>query len=398
LKRFDRARAAALLLLVPVLSGCWDMKEVEHMFYANAIGIDREDGQYVLYVQLLDFTTLGRSETGVSIGPGTGAVVGRARGEAFNIALHKLYASAQRRIFWGHLNTIVFGENLLKEDYLDVMEQITRYYEFRYVHWLFGTRDPIDQLFNIVPILEYSPVYSQMNDPRDVYNQSSQIKPMRLYRFIREMNEPGMIPLLPSMALSPPMWYEGDHPKHTLEMEGYFLIENRKLVGFLDKREAIGIRWLDPDMRRSPLIIGRTGDPVTPGPNEEDPVAIMMFRHKKSRVIPVYEGSEVRFDLDLAYYADLYQETYDLSISELLERAKKQIASQIRHTYEKGLEFNADPLHLLYSVYRDNPSKWREIQGEGENFPLKKDSLRDINIDIRLKFEGKTTKPIEDYE
>lgn len=396
MKRSIRVRAAALLLVVPVLSGCWDMKEIEHMFYANAIGIDRKDGEYELYVQLLDFTTLGRSESGMSIGPGTGAVVGRARGEAFNIALHKLYASAQRRIFWGHLNTVVFGEQLLKEDYLDILEQITRYNEFRYVHWMFGTRDPIDQLFNVVPILEYSPVYSQMNDPRDVYNQSSQIKPIRMYRFIREMNEPGMIPLLPSMALSPPMWYEGDRLRHTLEMDGYFLIENRKLAGFLDKREAIGIRWLDPDMQRTPLIIGKTGDPVTPDPDEEDPVAIMMFRHKKVRIIPVYEGNEVRFDMNLAYYADLVQESEQMPISELLERAKKQIASQIRHTYEKGLELRADPYRLLYFLYRDNPSKWKEIQGEGDHLPLTKDSLRDINIDIRLKFEGKTTNSMAD--
>jgi len=79
----------------------------------------------------------------------------------------------------------------------------------------------------------------------------------------------------------------------------------------------------------------------------------------------------------------------------MIGRAKKQIEAQIRFSYEKGLEKKADVLRLLHTLYRKHPRKWKEFRGEGNDFPLHKDSLRDIRIEIELNFEGKTNESLE---
>jgi len=49
------------LFLLLTLTGCWSRYEVQNMNYATAVGIDYVDGQYTLYVQLLDFSTGGQA-------------------------------------------------------------------------------------------------------------------------------------------------------------------------------------------------------------------------------------------------------------------------------------------------------------------------------------------------
>nr|MDH3164158.1 hypothetical protein [Bacillus licheniformis] len=50
------------LFLLLTLTGCWSRYEVQNMNYATAVGIDYVDGQYTMYLQLLDFSTVAKLE------------------------------------------------------------------------------------------------------------------------------------------------------------------------------------------------------------------------------------------------------------------------------------------------------------------------------------------------
>ncbi len=52
----------AVLLLPFFLTGCWSKYEVQNMNYVTAVGIDYADGQYIIYAQLLDFSTVAKLE------------------------------------------------------------------------------------------------------------------------------------------------------------------------------------------------------------------------------------------------------------------------------------------------------------------------------------------------
>lgn len=38
-----------LIVLLHLLTGCWDIKEIQDINYITAIGIDQEDGNFVVY-------------------------------------------------------------------------------------------------------------------------------------------------------------------------------------------------------------------------------------------------------------------------------------------------------------------------------------------------------------
>nr|WP_231571358.1 hypothetical protein [Paenibacillus sp. VKM B-2647] len=69
-----------LIALLVITTGCWNIKEIQNISYATAIGFDYRDGKYIVYLQLIDFSSVAKlegqqksREAPVWVGKGTGA-------------------------------------------------------------------------------------------------------------------------------------------------------------------------------------------------------------------------------------------------------------------------------------------------------------------------------------
>jgi hypothetical protein len=65
--------------VVLFLSGCWDMKSIQDTNYVAALGFDFQDGKYVVYAQLLDFSNVSKPDFSKG---GAAEMCGRARRRA----------------------------------------------------------------------------------------------------------------------------------------------------------------------------------------------------------------------------------------------------------------------------------------------------------------------------
>ena len=100
------AKAAIALLLVPLMTtGCWDIKHVQDINYVAAIGVEYAEGKYDVYVQMLDFSSVAKMETGKPTAP-VPVWIGKGSGDSPIHALDDLYQSSQLRIFYGQVNAV----------------------------------------------------------------------------------------------------------------------------------------------------------------------------------------------------------------------------------------------------------------------------------------------------
>ncbi|WP_430103134.1 hypothetical protein [Paenibacillus validus] len=80
----------AVLLLPFFLTGCWSKYEVQNMNYVTAVGIDYADGQYIIYAQLLDFSTVAKLE-GQQKSEQPPVWIGRGKGISFTALKPHIY-------------------------------------------------------------------------------------------------------------------------------------------------------------------------------------------------------------------------------------------------------------------------------------------------------------------
>ncbi|OAB40200.1 Ger(x)C family spore germination protein [Paenibacillus antarcticus] len=368
------------VLALAVLSGCWDSKEIENMAYVTALGFDYEDGKYKAYAQVLNFSNIAKNES-AETGKNVPTWIGQGEGHTISESVDSLYATAQQRVFWGHVRTIVCSENLLKQatKIQDVYSAVNRYREIRYNILVYGTKEPIAKLFAIKSLLNYSPIESILSTPEQVFKQFSIIKPVYGYKFIANSTEGSGSCILPSLSIDKKTWLEDAKKIPLLRMNGAYMLRNLKLLGWLSEEDLKGARWLERGINRVPTNV----------PDTEDPKANVVIIKPHNAITSKVVDGKVQYNVKVSVEAYLNELLEPLSSATIKKETAKVIVAQIRSTYMKGLAIKSDVLNLEDSLYRSNNKKWKELHQHEDTFLLTEDSLQDIEVKVHIIHAGK---------
>lgn len=368
-----------IVMMSTLLTGCWGLREIEHMIYANSIGVDYADNKVILYLQIVSFFNIAKKETG---GQGEKQVISiaKAEGETVDKAIFNLYTTAQQRIAWSHVKTILFSESALNHEVINqVMDVWDRYYEFRYTNWVFATKDSIESVFYATPIQNISVIYSQLNDPNDTYSQSSVIQPIYLYDFMRSWYEKSQTLKLPFLKVTD-NWTENKKVSPKLEMDSIGFFQNSKYKGSIPRAQSRGVRWLYKNIKRTNLFVKINGNPAV----------MLVMENVKSEIKPEIKDGKVKFLMKISAQGNIPQLNQDLTEQQLNRIASEEIRKEIRETYLKGLAKGIDIFSLSEVLFRAKPKEWHEIAKEGA-IPLEEGSLGQIEVSAKI-FSGGISK------
>ncbi|TCS96651.1 Ger(x)C family spore germination protein [Hazenella coriacea] len=374
------SRSLIVMLLVS-LTGCWDMRELEHMFYVHALGVDYKNNRYEVYAQVLNFSTLAKQESGGSSGgqgEQVGAWVGKGVGSTLISAIHNLYATAQRRIYWGHLSAIVFSKEALNKGLKETLDSLTRYNEVRHIVWLYGTDKPIEEILNTTPVMESTPVYSKLGDPKEVFEQSSFIEPIRINRFMSQVYEPNRTAFLPNLTISQEQWTDPKESHTSLSINGVWLIQNWQLKGNMFAEELPGIIWFSEDANRILLTI----------PFKGKPAITMTMKQPNSKIIPIIQDGKVAFQINISVEGSITSKEIPMDEKLIERRAAEAIETEIRQTFEKALQKNHDVYNLFNTLYRKDFRRWNQM-AKSHSLTLHPDLLKKVQVKVKVFDYGK---------
>lgn len=367
-----------LVLCSLFLTGCWDSNEPERLVYAHGAGIDYKDGQVIIYVQIVNLQGLAKAESRGGEAK-TPANVGIGKGETLLDAIFDLYHTTDRRIFWGHLSYVVFskaavnhGEIRFATDFFD------RYREMRYNMFYYITDDSIEDTILSQPVENTSLAFLKLSDPMDNYEQSSNIKPITMREFIMYMDEPPHQVKIPMIKLRK-NWKNKEETETALFIEKVAVISENKILGEMKR----GTRTLNEDFVR---------DNVTIFSNTGKQVSTDVYNHN-SKVIPVIKKGKVQFNIKLTLDGTVEQNRNEqINSLEIEKKTAKYIKNSIRTAYEEGRKRGIDTFLLSNALYRHNNKVWKKIEKNGQ-IPLEKDTLKNINVQVKLISTGKQTLP-----
>ncbi|GAB2696575.1 Ger(x)C family spore germination protein [Paenibacillus thermoaerophilus] len=367
-----------LLAMVAVTTGCWSNREVHDITYPSAIGVDYQDGDYIVYLQILDFSSVAKLE-GQQKKTEAPVWVGKGAGKSFTEAANRLYRTSQQLVTWGHVEAIVFSESMLRDNrYQEVLELVNRYREIRYLIWAFSTKEPIDELFNVIPFFRLSPKSSILNNPEEIYRQRSLIRPIRLYQFIMLMKEKALAAYLPCLTINRDQWMESGRNHSLLEYNGLDLFQSQRYMGQMKVTDLEGLPWMREDTVRMPLPIGE----------EDKPAAVLVLENPNIKIKPDVQGDRAYFDVTVSVKAQINEQHQELTERELVQLAGQKIEEQIRSTYRKAYERNVDIYNLGESLFRRNPATFHRLT-DGNRFILHQDALRNVKVTVRLSSTGR---------
>lgn len=251
------------IVFVLILNGCWNSKDIQNMDYVTAIGLDYANGKYITYVQVLNFSNVGRSEN-VEIGKLVPSWIGRGEGKTISQSLSSIYSTSQMRVFWGHVKAIVCSENVLKKGLVEAYNAMNRYGDVRYNILIYGTREKLSDIFIQKSMFNLSPLDTVMFTPEQTYSQRSSILSIISNQFIAQINEPGEPAMLPSLSINRTVWKEDLKNKPMLQIDGAYFFHKDKMAAWLSEQELSGARWTQKQLKRSLINIPAEGSRLLP--------------------------------------------------------------------------------------------------------------------------------------
>jgi len=376
-----------ILVLCVTMSSCWSSTNIEDQAYITAIGLDYKDGEYYAYGHEMNFKEIDEPEKREG-NKSKGIVVGTGVGKTIYEAALSLVRTSQGRIDWGHIEVIVLSEEVLKKDNIgSLLRRINRFHETRSNCWLFVTNESIEEILSTSNLYDDASLRIVLYDPTKSYKQFSITKPILAFKAVANYFEPDRTVILPVISLNNEQWISNDENLNLIEVSSAFITSQYGNQVMLKPDETWLLRaTFEPSRFPVRLVEG------------DETVAVVSLITKKKEITSVIKGTEVSFNMNFVYAGTMFEYTDHHSYEEIVSLTKQTIEADIREAFALGLEKEIDILNLMPSLRQKYPAVWRELTNNGKEFILTEKSLENINISLRIPFNGKYKRVSDDID
>ncbi|MGQ9008309.1 Ger(x)C family spore germination protein [Bacillus stercoris] len=352
-------KLAAMVLMLQMLCGCWDVKDIEKLSFARGLAIDEtDDHQYKLTYQNL----LPQSEDSQSAGKPEFVNV-TSYGKTILEAVSDV-SIKDPPIYSDHLKVILLGEKLMRNQNIDqVFNHFIRDDELRRSSYLMAARGKAGDVFT-----KGSPEQQQ---------------PMPSEKLIELTNNSGyngkiMMPLRIGRAS---IYCQNGYSfliqavknqKGKAKYDGAGIIKSgsNKLVGFLSADELQTLTWVMGTIRGGVMPTTDKGHPIT-----------FEIRKSKSKIKAAIENGKPVFQVSVNTRGILtedqnpnensfhknYLHRLENIFEKKLERDVKQVMDKLQHEYKIDPIFLSDYIRIRYPEYWNNvKGHWDEIFSEAD--------------------------------
>jgi spore germination protein KC len=384
-----------LLLLLPVLSGCWNQKELTDLAFVMALGIDKgKEKKFNLSFQLVNPGNVSSGQTGG--GKGLPIAVYRSSGDTITEAARNATKKVSRRLYYAHTNVVVISEEVAKESLLYVLDALDRDPEFRTTTELVIARgSKAEDIVTTLTILDRLPVTKITKQIKFSESMLGENISLNIDDFLIGLLSKGKQPIANGYRLV------GDKPKARkaenlqktttdafLQSDGLAVFNKGILRGWINYDKARGIVWVLDKVQSTDININWEG--------KKNALSIAPIRSKtKVSVRIVNEKPIINVKNENEGWISEANTAIDLDSPEVIAQieklTEKEITRQIRASVKEAQKLKTDILGFGEKVHIANPPLWKKIQGNwDEEFA---DLQVNVHVDSYIRRQGIRTKP-----
>lgn len=340
-----------ITLLTPLLSGCWDRREINDVALVLASAIDKEkEGVYRASMQI---------SLPSQLGGGSGGGGGTAGGESFYIdsetgkittdARKKLETRMSRYLLASHSRVHVVGEDLAREDIRPLFDYTARSPEHRLTTYLIIAKGKGYDLLNASPKMERF-------SSESVREIAKPLK-MNLKAISIALSAFGSDAIIPYMGIVPSQ--KNKTPSKEITLLGFAVFSEGKMTGILKDETAQGYNWLTNRRYTTQLIklkeknqyieVQSTGGQVKMTARMKD----IKHPHIDIEIINAISILENQSPMNLTALSN---------INELETKVEQTIKKQAIMTLNELKKDQSDVLSIGLLIQRQHPKEWKKIK------------------------------------
>ncbi|RNB85317.1 Ger(x)C family spore germination protein [Brevibacillus nitrificans] len=357
-------KIALIVLCLLVLTGCWSRRELNDLMIVLGIGIDWEDGQYLVSFQVVNPSQISMQKRNEDRSPSS---VFQGRGRTIFEAARSLTAEAPRKVYMGHLQMYVISEELARKGISDLIDNSIRDNENRMDFNVVIARGVKAQdILRMYTPLEELPTDSMQQSLRTSEKTWAPTVAITLDEVMNRLSGQGQELALTGINLigSPEMGeskknIEKFFPPSRLRYEGIAVFKKDKLIGWLNQSESKGYTDITDKLQSTSVEI-----PC----GSEKYVGIEITSSKTELETKLSKGKpEITIHMRThANVVDRVCKNMDLSKPETITRLQEETGRIVQKNSEEAVirtqELKSDILGFGSKLEKQHPEYWEKIK------------------------------------
>jgi spore germination protein KC len=386
-----------LLGIAPLLTGCWNRRELRDLSIVAAMGVDKvpKTNKFRVSFQVINPGTVA---TGLVAGGGAGIAtpvsVYTGTGENLFEAIRKASQKVPRQLFFAHLQLLLIGESFAKQGINDLFDFFERSHEIRLTTTvLIAKGSDAEPIVRVLAPLEKIPandIAGKLKTTSKVWSENIGVE---LDDVIRPLESEGE-PLISGVKIigDPEAGNKSSNLRQTdvrtrVDITGIALLKDGKLKRWLNGEEGRGTLWIRNKMKGTIINLDCK--------DKKNALAIEIVRSHTKVKAKVQNGKPV-FHIQIREEGNVSETRCPLDLSKVEEIAKleKQLALETKKEVMKAVKVaqseQSDIFGFGEAVHRTNAKAWEKMEKEwGKMFA---ESKVDVTVDAFLRRTGMRLK------
>lgn len=379
------------LLLMVMLSGCWNRVELNELSVIMGTAVDVEGDQWVTTFQVVVPQAIATQTGAAGAGNQSPISVFSTTGDTLAGAIQRISLESSRTPFFAHNRMLVISEKAAREK---GVSQIIDFYlrdgESRETVDVVLSRGNARNILEVLNPQEKIPANAVDRIFFETEKQLSFARRMKLSEFAAMLATPSI------SALAPEIRYAGEREKKVtldelkqtrqrgvLKIGDTGVFRKDKLIGWVNREESIGIAWLTNHVKSSVIPF--------PCSDEEAKGQKSTFRVERSstKITPSVAGETVKIKAVIEVQGILNETGCNLNltkpenISRMEAKIKQRILQDIMLTWKKAQAMKADIFGFGDILHKRDPRKWKQLEANWGDRLQGAELVPDIRVKVR---------------
>ncbi|ATP40273.1 spore gernimation protein [Solibacillus sp. R5-41] len=352
-----------IISLLLILSGCWSKRELNELALVAALGIDYIDGEYAISVQVINPGQVSSNKPGEGQAP---VVTYHGKGKTVFEAIRKLLAASPRKLYFAHMQMVIFGDELASTGLRDAVDFLARDQEIRNDYSVIISKQATAKdVLNVLTPIEKVPANKMSNSLKgaeDAWGSTLEVDIDDLMSALGGKNPSFVISAIEvhgdkNLGIDKTNVERVETPV-LLKFTGLAIFKEDKLLGYIDEYESKSFNYLNDNIKSTIEIIScPSGGELT-----------TEITQSKTKTKGIIKNSQPTINISIDIVQNVAEVKCDIDLSEIKmmdwinNQTEKYIKKNITHVLEILQEnYQADVLGFGEAIRRADPKEWKKI-------------------------------------
>ncbi|WML54534.1 Ger(x)C family spore germination protein [Neobacillus sp. PS3-12] len=351
------------LILIPILTGCWNRRELNELALVVAMSIDKSGNQYSISTQVVDPGEVSVSARGGGRAPVT---TYDEKGKHLFEAVRRMTTVSPRKLYWSHLQMLVISEEVAKDGLNNILDFFTRDNEFRKDFYIVVSKNiQAKEILRNLTSIEKIPAHKMRSSLETSERAWAPTVAIQLDELIAALTSDGINPVLTGITI------HGNGPKGEsvenvqriqpfarLKYKNIAVFKKDNLIGWLNENESKGYNYIMNNVRST---VGHI-------PCEKKGELVVEIIRSKTKIKGKVVNGKPKIDISLSSEANIGEVSchVDLTkpdaITQLEKNTDKVNVDTVKNSINKAKELGVDVFGFGEVIHRADPKAWKSLK------------------------------------